>query len=43
MRRAGFAFRQPFTRFVARYKMLAKETWPYSTRSGSEDSKVTVM
>ena len=40
VRRAGFAFRQPFTRFVARYKMLCKETWPYSTRSGSEDSKV---
>jgi myosin-1 len=30
VRRAGFAFRQTFGRFVARYKMLAKQTWPNS-------------
>jgi len=30
VRRAGFAFRQTFDRFVARYKMLCKQTWPSS-------------
>jgi myosin-1 len=28
VRRAGFAFRMEFDRFLARYKMLAKMTWP---------------
>jgi len=28
VRRAGFAFRQDYTRFLLRYKMLAKPTWP---------------
>jgi myosin-1 len=28
VRRAGFVFRQPFDRFVARYKMIAPQTWP---------------
>jgi len=30
VRRAGFAFRQTFARFVARYKMLSAATWPNS-------------
>eukprot|EP01098_Paradermamoeba_levis_P008102 TRINITY_DN336_c0_g1_i1.p1 TRINITY_DN336_c0_g1~~TRINITY_DN336_c0_g1_i1.p1 ORF type:complete len:661 (+),score=189.01 TRINITY_DN336_c0_g1_i1:1827-3809(+) len=28
VRRAGFANRQAYERFVGRYKMIAKETWP---------------
>eukprot|EP01104_Vermistella_antarctica_P007042 TRINITY_DN1777_c0_g1_i1.p1 TRINITY_DN1777_c0_g1~~TRINITY_DN1777_c0_g1_i1.p1 ORF type:complete len:946 (+),score=249.72 TRINITY_DN1777_c0_g1_i1:407-3244(+) len=28
VRRAGFCFRLPFGKFLNRYKMLAKETWP---------------
>ncbi|GAB5355279.1 hypothetical protein AAMO2058_000191700 [Amorphochlora amoebiformis] len=28
VRRAGFAFRETFTRFLKRYKMLEKSTWP---------------
>eukprot|EP00475_Leptophrys_vorax_P030591 TRINITY_DN4597_c0_g2_i1.p1 TRINITY_DN4597_c0_g2~~TRINITY_DN4597_c0_g2_i1.p1 ORF type:complete len:1030 (+),score=334.18 TRINITY_DN4597_c0_g2_i1:248-3091(+) len=28
VRRAGFVFRQPFDRFVARYKMISPQTWP---------------
>ena len=28
VRRAGFAFRETFERFLGRYKMLTKETWP---------------
>jgi len=28
VRRAGFAYRQEMKRFVQRYKMLCKETWP---------------
>ena len=29
VRRAGFAFRMTFTRFLARYKMLTPDTWPH--------------
>ena len=28
VRRAGFAHRQPYDRFLWRYKMLSKQTWP---------------
>jgi myosin-1 len=28
VRRAGFAFRAPFARFLRRYKMLSAQTWP---------------
>ncbi|ESN96194.1 hypothetical protein HELRODRAFT_186525 [Helobdella robusta] len=28
VRRAGFAFRMPYQRFVGRYKMITLETWP---------------
>ncbi len=37
VRRAGFAFRQTFEAFAARYKMLSTQTWP----SGSGDTKVS--
>jgi myosin I len=29
VRRAGFAFRQTYDRFLRRYKMLSQETWPF--------------
>lgn len=28
MRRAGFAYRRPFAKFLQRYAILTKETWP---------------
>ncbi|XP_067934572.1 unconventional myosin-Id-like [Watersipora subatra] len=28
VRRAGFAYRMPYDRFLARYKMLSPDTWP---------------
>lgn len=28
VRRAGFAYRQDYTRFLLRYKLLCKQTWP---------------
>ena len=28
VRRAGFAFRQEYTKFLQRYKILSKRTWP---------------
>ncbi|XP_034936680.1 unconventional myosin-Ie-like [Chelonus insularis] len=29
VRRAGFAYRRPFAKFLHRYAILTKETWPY--------------
>lgn len=29
VRRAGYAFRQVYERFLYRYKMLAPKTWPH--------------
>ena len=28
VRRAGFAYRRPFAKFLHRYAILTKETWP---------------
>jgi myosin-1 len=33
VRRAGFAYRQTYDRFIWRYKMLSKETWPRWNKS----------
>jgi len=41
VRRAGFAFRQDYTRFLQRYKMLADQTWP--NFRGSEIDGVKVI
>mgnify|MGYP001375576224 CR=1 FL=1 len=41
VRRAGFAFRQDYTRFLQRYKMLADQTWP--NFEGSEKDGVKVI
>jgi len=40
VRRAGFAYRQTFDRFLWRYKMLSKNTWPRwkkSTKEGTQE------
>jgi len=40
VRRAGFANRQPYERFLARYHMVAKTTWPSwrgDAKSGSQE------
>ena len=41
VRRAGFAFRQDYTRFLQRYKMIADQTWP--NFRGSEIDGVKVI
>jgi myosin-1 len=43
VRRAGFAFRQTFERFVQRYKMLCQETWPNSQRMAAQDGCKAIM
>lgn len=42
VRRAGFAHRQTYMEFVQRYKMLSPETWPKSTLSMKESTRVIV-
>jgi myosin-1 len=37
VRRAGFAFRMHYTRFLQRYKMLSKSTWPTFRRGTDRD------
>ena len=39
VRRAGFAHRQTYSDFVARYKMLSVATWPKSALSDSDSTK----
>jgi len=39
VRRAGFAFRMPFEKFLKRYKMLCDNTWPFwssDAKSGTQ-------
>ncbi|XP_018562187.1 myosin-IA isoform X2 [Anoplophora glabripennis] len=42
VRRAGFAYRQRYDRFLKRYKMISQFTWP-NFRSGSEKDGVRVI
>lgn len=42
VRRAGFAFRQPYDRFLHRYKMVCPETWPF-WKSNDRDGCVKVL
>lgn len=42
VRRAGFAFRQDYTRFLHRYKILSKKTWP-NPRGGSDEESVRTI
>ncbi|PRP88238.1 myosin IE [Planoprotostelium fungivorum] len=42
VRRAGFAFRQPYPRFVWRYKIICPDTWPprrFTMRPGQDAEK----
>ena len=41
VRRAGFAFRMEFARFMKQYKMICRETWPHW--SGDEASAVRTV
>lgn len=37
VRRAGFAYRRPFAKFLHRYAILTKESWPiWDERQGDE-------
>ncbi|PRD26329.1 UNVERIFIED_CONTAM: Unconventional myosin-Id [Trichonephila clavipes] len=42
VRRAGFAYRQTYNRFLRRYKMISKYTWP-NFRGGSEKDGCRVL
>ncbi|KAJ8950584.1 hypothetical protein NQ314_007808, partial [Rhamnusium bicolor] len=42
VRRAGFAYRQRYDRFLKRYKMISQFTWP-NFRSGSDKDGVKVI
>jgi len=39
VRRAGFCFRQPFEKFIHRYKMICKDTWPGNKNPVQADTK----
>mmetsp|Transcript_38150 Transcript_38150/g.75050 ORF Transcript_38150/g.75050 Transcript_38150/m.75050 type:complete len:977 (+) Transcript_38150:37-2967(+) len=40
VRRAGFCNRQPFVRFLARYKMISAQTWPAWGGSDKDGTKI---
>lgn len=42
VRRAGFAYRQTYTKFLRRYKMISQYTWP-NFRNGSDKDAVRVL
>merc|ERR1711962_63963 len=42
VRRAGFAFRRDYGRFVLRYKMICKETWP-NPRGSDRDGTQAIL
>lgn len=42
VRKAGFAVRQPYDRFLQRYKLICKETWP-NHRLGNDKKAVEVL
>lgn len=43
VRRAGFAFRMPYERFLLRYKMLTTQTWPSFTRGSDKDGTKVII
>jgi len=43
VRRAGFAFRSPFSRFIRRYKMTSSVTWPNFKGAGGEKGGVEAL
>ena len=40
VRRAGYAFRMEYGRFLDRYKMLSKRTWPNFKAGGQMGTKI---
>uniref|UniRef100_A0A8D9DQM1 Myosin-IA n=1 Tax=Cacopsylla melanoneura TaxID=428564 RepID=A0A8D9DQM1_9HEMI len=42
VRRAGFAHRQPYDRFLKRYKMISEFTWPNFRGSDKDGTKVLI-
>ncbi|XP_021344374.1 unconventional myosin-Ia-like, partial [Mizuhopecten yessoensis] len=40
VRRAGYAYRQTYSQFLFRYKMLANETWPHWTGDPKEGVRI---
>ena len=43
VRRAGFAHRMPYERFVGRYKMLSKRTWPNPRGGSNKDATNAIL
>lgn len=43
VRRAGFAHRTPYEKFVQRYKMLSSKTWPNPARNNMKDATSAIL
>jgi len=43
VRRAGYCNRQPYERFVQRYKMLTKQTWPHYRGDQKEGAQIIIQ
>ncbi len=43
VRRAGFAHRTPYERFVQRYKMLSRRTWPNPKNGNMQDATSAII
>ncbi|ODM91558.1 Myosin-IA [Orchesella cincta] len=43
VRRAGFAHRTPYEKFVQRYKMLSSKTWPNPARNNMKDATSIIL
>uniref|UniRef100_A0A672Y6K2 Unconventional myosin-Ig-like n=1 Tax=Sphaeramia orbicularis TaxID=375764 RepID=A0A672Y6K2_9TELE len=43
VRRAGFAYRQPYARFLQRYKMTCEYTWPNHLMSSDRDAVEAIV
>eukprot|EP00474_Spongospora_subterranea_P009779 CRZ10237.1 hypothetical protein [Spongospora subterranea] len=43
VRRAGFAYRMEYSRFLARYKMLSPATWPIYNKEASQGTRLILQ
>nr|XP_046273404.1 unconventional myosin-Ig isoform X2 [Scatophagus argus] len=43
VRRAGFAYRQPYDRFLQRYKMTCEYTWPHHLMESDREAVETIV
>ncbi|XP_076610912.1 unconventional myosin-Ig isoform X2 [Chaetodon auriga] len=43
VRRAGFAYRQPYARFLQRYKMTCEYTWPHHLMASDREAVETIV